>query len=233
MEKKFGLIGKGISYSKSKWIFEQYYKYDKDLNYEIYDIDKLDKEFLLKFDGLNVTTPYKIEVMSLLDEIDTKAKEIGSVNCILNSNGKLIGYNTDYLGFDSLIRMGAKNMLLLGNGGVSKMIQWYCKRNNIGLTIVGRSDSNGYKDITYEELNDYSKYDYVVNATKFGILPPIDYTKVNKDARIIDLSYIDGNDDTVFIKEFLKNGYSSDKLEDGFGMLIRQALNSYKIWGIF
>lgn len=234
MEGKYGLIGHGIGYSKSKEIFDIYFEESRGLSYEIIDTDSINKELLLGYNGLNVTTPYKIEVMQYLDQIDEKAAEIGSVNCILNLNGKLIGYNTDYLGFDTLINIGAKNFLLLGNGGVSKMISWYCKRHNIGLTIIGRSDSNGYKDMIYEDLEDYSKYDYIINATKFGVLPPIDYSKVPFNTKIVDLSYTNSTDlnDTVFIKEFLNRGHSEDLCEDGFGMLNRQALESYKIWGI-
>lgn len=232
MERKYGLIGRGIEYSKSKWIFDNRFGIRKDLSYTIHDIGILDKDFLLKMNGFNVTTPYKVDIIKYLDSIDSLAEEIGSVNCVLNKDGKLIGYNTDYIGFDSLLRKNAKNILLLGNGGVAKMIRYYCKKNNIGLTIVGRKNSNEYKDITYEELNDYSKYDYIINATKFGILPPIDYKKVNRDTKIVDLSYINGDDYPIFIKEFLNNGHDEELVEDGFGMLVRQAFESYKIWGL-
>lgn len=231
MQRKFGLIGKNISYSKSKYLFELLY--DKnDYEYEIYDIDKIDKDFLLQLDGFNVTTPYKIEIIKYLDEINPIANEIGSVNCVKNVNNNLVGYNTDYVGFASLIENDVKKILLLGNGGVSNMIRWYCKKNNIELTVVGRSDSKNEKDIIYEELNDYSKYDCIINATKFGILPPIDYKNINKNTKIIDLSYIDGINNTIFIDEFLKNNHPKELCKDGFKMLIRQAYNSYKIWEI-
>ena len=232
MERKYGLIGKNITYSKSKWIFDSRFGIRKDLSYTIHDIDTLNKEFLLSMNGFNVTTPYKVEIIQYLDDIDLLAKEIGAVNCVLNKDENLIGYNTDYIGFDSLLRANAKNILLLGNGGVSNMIRYYCKKNNIGLTIVGRKDSKGYKDTTYEELENYSDYDYIVNATKYGILPPIDYKKVNTNSKIIDLSYVDGDEYTTFINEFLKNGHDEELVEDGFGMLVRQAFESYKIWGL-
>ena len=79
--KKFGLIGKNISYSESKNIFDSYNF--NDASYNIYDVDTLDKNFLKTLDGFNVTTPYKVEIIKYLDEITLIAKSIGSINCVL------------------------------------------------------------------------------------------------------------------------------------------------------
>lgn len=223
--KKFGLIGKNISYSESKNIFNSY-NFD-DASYDVYDVDTIDKDFLKTLDGFNVTTPYKVEIIKYLDGLSPIAKEIGSVNCVVNINGELIGYNTDLLGFECLINKDVKNILLLGNGGVSKMVQYFCKLNNINLTIVGRENSNGYKDISYNELSDLSKYDCVINATKFNHVPDIDYTKIRKDAYIIDLAY-SLSKKTNFLKMFTLQ----TNVKDGYEMLKKQAYYSYKNWNL-
>ena len=223
--KKFGLIGKNISYSESKNIFNSYNF--EDASYDIYDVDTLDKDFLKTLDGFNVTTPYKVEIIKYLDSLSPIAKEIGSVNCVVNINGKLVGHNTDILGFECLINKDVKNILLLGNGGVSKMIQFFCKLNNINLTIVGRENSNGYKDISYNELTDLSKYDCVINATKFNHVPDIDYTKIRKDVYIIDLAY-SLSEKTNFLKVFTQQ----TNIKDGYEMLKKQAYYSYKNWNL-
>ena len=90
-------------------------------------------------------------------------------------------------------------------------------------------DKIGLYDTKFRIVSDY---DYIVNATKYGILPPIDYKKVNPNSKIIDLSYVDGDEYTTFINEFLKNGHDEELVEDGFGILVRQAFESYKIWGL-
>lgn len=223
--KKFGLIGKNISYSESKNIFNSY-NFD-DASYDIYDVDIIDKDFLKTLDGFNVTTPYKVEIIKYLDGLSPTVKEIGSVNCVVNINGELIGYNTDLLGFECLINKDVKNILLLGNGGVSKMVQYFCKLNNINLTIVGRENSNGYKDISYNELSELSKYDCVINATKFNHVPDIDYTKIRKDAYIIDLAY-SLSEKTNFLKMFT----TQTNVKDGYEMLKKQAYYSYKNWNL-
>lgn len=223
--KKFGLIGKNISYSESKNIFDSYNF--NDASYNIYDVDTLDKNFLKTLDGFNVTTPYKVEIIKYLDEITLIAKSIGSINCVLNKGGKLIGYNTDILGFEKLIPNTTKHILLLGNGGVSKMVKYFCNVNNIKLTIVGRENSNNYKDITYTKLKDYTKYDCIVNATKFNVIPDIDYTKIQDDVYIIDLAY------SLYEKtNFLKMFTSQTNVKDGYEMLKKQAYYSYKIWNL-
>ncbi len=99
----YGLIGESLSHSKSKEIHELL----ADYTYNLRDIknNELDEFFnLRKFKGINVTIPYKEVSMKYLDEIDELAKEIGAVNTIVNRKGRLIGYNTDYLGFDLQFR---------------------------------------------------------------------------------------------------------------------------------
>ena len=218
--KDYGLIGKDIRYSSSKQLFKNIF--DSDL-YDIIDTDNISKELLLEYKGLNVTTPYKIEIIKYLDELDPLVEDIGSVNCIKNDNGTLIGYNTDYLGFSkSLEDKDIKSMLVLGNGGVVRMIRRYCRDHDIDLTICGRS---GEYDVDYEHV-DYD-YDCIVNATKFGVVPPIDYDKIKEDTLAFDLCY---GSDTAFIIECRKHDHLKNM--NGAFMLFEQAYESYRIWNL-
>ena len=121
---KYGLLGERLGHSFSKEIHEQISNYQ----YEITEVpfDKFD-EFMTKHDfiAINVTIPYKEKVIPYLDYIDDSAKKIGAVNTIVNKNGKLYGYNTDYLGLRDLvltnnIEVKNKKVLVLGTGGTSK-----------------------------------------------------------------------------------------------------------------
>lgn len=230
MTRKFGLIGANIGYSRSKIIFEDIVK--DDATYEIVDVNEISRELLLRYDGLNVTTPYKVEVMSYLDDVDGVASKIGSVNCIKNDNRYLIGYNTDYYGFGKCISDSIKSMIVLGNGGVVKTIKTYCLNNNIALVVCGREESKNYYDMTYNELNMYKclDVDCIVNATKHGCLPPIEYNNINENTFVFDLAYnIDGSK-TDFMKKCEENGIKN--IIDGRRMLHWQAIKSYEIWKI-
>jgi len=220
--KEYGLIGKNIGYSSSKKLFHSIF--DDTHQYDLIDTDEVSKDLLLEYKGLNVTTPYKIEIIKHLDRLVPLAEEIGSVNCIKNEDGTLVGYNTDYNGFyKSLCDKDIKSMLVLGNGGVTKMIKQYCKDHYINLTVCGRS---GDYDISYDNIISYD-YDCIVNATKFGVVPPIDYDKIKKDTLAFDLCY---GEDTSFIKECRKHGHLNNM--NGAFMLFEQAYESYRIWNL-
>ena len=231
---KFGLVGKSIGYSYSNNLFFEVFADDPNLDYLIYDTDKIEKSKLLKFNGLNVTTPYKKVIINYLDEIDELANEIQSVNCLKIENQKIKGYNTDYYGFSKSLETfpNIKTMLLLGNGGVSSTIEKYCKDHNINLTICARRTSKSKFDICYEDLEDLN-FDCIVNATKFGVLPPIKYENIPTGILLFDLCYsFIPNEPTDFIYECIKYGNNKNTCLDGSTMLYNQAIQSYKIWGL-
>ena len=126
MEKIFGILGCGISYTRSPELHAQLGGYD----YKVFDIKKEQlEEFFQKknFSGINVTVPYKTECIKYLDKISDEAEAIGAVNTIVNENGVLVGYNTDYYGFikqaESIgVDYKGKTALVLGNGGASKAV---------------------------------------------------------------------------------------------------------------
>ena len=191
---KYGLIGKSLSHSKSKEIHELLSRYE----YNLRNIDENELSSFFKdknFKGINVTIPYKETSMKYLDEIDDLAKEIGAVNTIVNRNGRLIGYNTDYLGFNySINKFGInlknKKVLILGSGGASKMLQKFLLDKGVkDFVVISRSGENNYNNI-----KKFYDYNVIINATPIGMYPnnmesKINLEKFNKLEAVIDLIY--------------------------------------------
>ena len=175
---EYGLIGEKLSHSYSKEIHESLGRYQ----YELKEIEK-DRisDFLTNkdFKGINVTIPYKETVIPFLDVIDDKAKEIGAVNTIVNRDGLLYGYNTDFYGMLSLIRksgfdLSESRVLILGTGGTSKTAMAVCNFLK-AKEIVRVSRHEGGDAITYEKaLSDYTSVDFIINTTPAGMYPKID-----------------------------------------------------------
>lgn len=195
---KYGLIGEKLGHSYSKVIHELlgYYSYDlKEIPKDELDAYITSKDYL----GLNVTIPYKQDVMKHLDYIDEGAKEIGAVNTIVNTDGKLSGYNTDFYGLKKLIEstgedLSGSKVLILGTGGTSKTARAVVR--SLGATniiVVGRSAKEG--SITYEEAyKDHTDADYIVNTTPAGMYPnigvaAIDLSQFNKIRLVVDVVY--------------------------------------------
>ena len=127
---EYGLIGEKLPHSFSMLIHPQFFGY----SYELKELQSAElKAFFEKrdFKGINVTIPYKRDVMEFLDDISQEARKIGAVNTVVNKNGKLIGYNTDCIGLKNLIlRCGSienKTVAVLGSGGTSKTANYVCK----------------------------------------------------------------------------------------------------------
>jgi shikimate dehydrogenase len=163
MEKIFGLIGSTVSHSFSKSYFDEKFFREglRDYHYELFPLSKIqDIEKLIKenkaLSGLNVTLPYKEQVLKFLNEIDPAAKEIGAVNVIKVENGKLKGFNTDSDAFyETIERWLPKDKtfkaLVLGSGGSSKAVRQALNKLTIPFKIVSRDKANG--DYSYEEIN--------------------------------------------------------------------------------
>lgn len=113
----------------------------------------------LKFEGFALSMPHKIEVIPYLDQIDEAAKEIGAVNTVINKNGKLIGYNTDWIGVRDYFMGLVKELTILGDGGFSKAVQYTCKIKNIPFKVITRKDWNLISDLD----------GYVFNATPVDV----------------------------------------------------------------
>ncbi len=194
----FGLIGEHLSHSYSKEI----HNLITDDEYELKEIapDKLD-EFMnsRNFQGINVTIPYKEKVIPYLDYVSDDALEIGAVNTVVNKNGKLYGYNTDFYGMKaSFIRCGFdfnnKKILITGTGGTSKTA--YAVSKSMGAkTVCFTSRRPRNNVLSYDEI--YKKcvdFDYIINTTPVGMYPetgfsPVDITKFSNVDGVFDVIY--------------------------------------------
>ncbi|NCN07256.1 shikimate dehydrogenase [Candidatus Falkowbacteria bacterium] len=136
--------------------------------------------------GCGVSMPHKVEVMKYLDEIDDVAKKIGAINTIVNNDGKLTGYNTDFFGAKKIIsetyNLSGKKVLIIGAGGVSRAIIMALKENGAGeIFIANRNESKAetlatefeLTTLPYDKINDFSA-DLLVNATAVGMSPDVD-----------------------------------------------------------
>lgn len=251
MEKKrnkvFGLLGKNISYSFSRGYFAK--KFDKlhleNYQYKNFDIQEITtfpsigkKEELLA--GMNVTIPYKEEVIKYLNELDKTAEEIGAVNTIkILKNGSLKGYNTDVVGFENSILPHLKEhhkfALILGTGGASKAIAYALNKNNIKYKFVSRKPS-GEREISYEALTEelISKFHIIINCTPIGtspdihLSPKIPYQYLTEKHLLFDLIY------NPEISTFLSKGKEKGAaIKNGYEMLEMQAEESWRIWNEF
>jgi shikimate dehydrogenase len=240
--KTYGLIGYPLEHSFSgKYFTEKFEKENiPDCEYRLFPLEYI-KEFeeLKKQDiaGLNVTIPYKEQVISYLDELDEHAKAIGAVNVIQFENGKTKGYNSDYYGFkDSLVKFLPSELrskaLILGTGGASKAVKQVLLDLSIPYQVVSRK--KGY-DFTYEELNStpeiLSDIHLIINTTPLGTFPKVDekpalpYKSINRNHYCYDLVY--NPSETAFMKAATAQGAKSI---NGLEMLIGQAEKSWEIW---
>ena len=238
---KFGLIGKDISYSFSKKFFTQKFINDglNNCSYENYDISSISELLEVindtKIKGLNVTIPYKESVIELLNHIDPIAKKIGAVNTIkIDKQNKLLGYNTDYIGFKQSLESNISNQkraLILGTGGASKAIVYALKTLNIKTLLVSRK--NREKCITYEDVSNQIIKDHtiIINCTPLGTYPNIEecpkipYKYITERHLCYDLIYNPIKTKFLILSE--KKGAS---IINGNEMLENQAIESWKIW---
>ena len=175
---KYGLIGEKLSHSFSKEIHESLGGYE----YEIVEIPRDGLDAFMKkhdFTAINVTIPYKEEVIPYLDFVSDRAREIGAVNTIVNKGGKLFGYNTDFSGMTDLINsagieISGKKVLIAGTGGTSKTS--YAVVRALGAREIyklSRSEKEGA--ITYGEAYEkHSDAEIIINTTPSGMFPNID-----------------------------------------------------------
>ena len=195
---KCALIGKPLGHSYSKEIHALIAPY----SYDLVELDESEVAPYLKkrdFDGINVTIPYKQTVMPLLDEISDEAKKIGAVNTIVNEDGRLVGYNTDFAGMRALILkngidVSGKKALVLGTGGTSKTATEVLKSLGAGEVIkVSRTAKDGA--VSYEDAyKKHSDAKVIVNATPVGMYPhenekPVDIDRLPRVNAIINAIY--------------------------------------------
>lgn len=230
----FGIIGKPLGHSFSARFFsEKFLREQIDAEYSMYPLETIDavRPLLDRLDGMNVTIPYKVQVIPFLDRLDDTARAIGAVNVICRH----VGYNTDCLGFmDSirpLLRPADKQALVLGSGGASKACVYGLQQLGLSVHIVSRQSERG---ISYDRANRLiaqGEVQVIVNATPVGMsphveeCPPIDYTRLQPDMLLFDCIY--NPEETLFLHKGKQYGC---RTQNGMEMLLGQARAAWKIW---
>lgn len=242
----YGLVGYPLKHSFSRAFFTEKFKKEKIdavyLNFEIENISLFTDIIKLHptLKGLNVTIPYKEKVIPFLDEIDSRAQEIGAINVIkvLHENGKtrLIGYNSDIIGFQNSIspiinRDIHNKALILGTGGASKAVFNGLKALGIESIFVSRTPKAG--QLAYQEINQdiINNYKVIVNTSPLGTFPNINdapdlpYHLLTNDHVLYDLVYNPAE------TKFLQLGKQQNAtIKNGAEMLELQARAAWEIW---
>lgn len=243
---KYGLLGYPLGHSFSKDYFNQKFEAEnidaKYVNFEIPNIK--DIKNVLKENpelrGLNVTLPYKEQVIPFLDDLDGDARVIGAVNVIKFvgtrfGGTKLVGYNSDILGFkrsiEPLLNDTHRKALILGTGGASKAVFQGLKQLGVEATLVSRKHKEGcitYEDITADTMRERT---VIVNTTPLGMFPNINscpnipYDCLTSGHLLYDLLY--NPDETLFMKRGKEYGAAT---KNGLEMLLLQAFAAWEIW---
>lgn len=240
--KRFGLVGRNISYSFSPTYFKS--KFEKEgldnytyTNFDIEDISQLREiiEKTKRLKGLNVTIPYKEDVIPLLDKVSKTAAVIGAVNTIVISKKGTKGYNTDHYGFrkalEPLLQPHHIKALILGTGGASKAVAYALRSMKIEYDFVSRRATDVI--YAYSDLNSgiFQDYQIIINTTPLGTFPdmkecpPINYDCFTPEHIAFDLVY--NPEVTEFMKRAAQNGAVTT---NGYDMLVHQAEKAWKIW---
>ena len=231
---RYGLIGEKLGHSFSKDIHERI----ADYTFDLIPLSKEEfKTFMEKkeFTALNVTIPYKKDVIPYLDEMDEHAKAIGAVNTIVNRDGKLKGYNTDFTGFLYMVKkhnvhMEGKKVLIIGNGGASAAIQAVVQHESAGsMVIVDVVPGNGA--ISYDEMfSSHLDAEIIINTSPIGRYPrignaPIDISMFHKCEAVLDVIY-----NPILTRLCFEAQEMDIKRVNGLEMLIAQAKQSVEFF---
>lgn len=244
--RRFGLIGFPLSHSFSKKFFTAKFEREgiADCEYELYPIEHIGRfsELISKIEflnGLNVTIPYKLDIMPYLNEIDEAALVIGAVNCVQINHGEegrfLKGYNTDAYGFEQSLRPMLADVkykaLVFGDGGAAKAVKYVLEKLDIPYLVVSRKSTE--ENITYNQVNEelIAEYKLLINTTPLGMSPNYDsapdipYDTLSSEHLAYDLVY--NPEETAFLAKAKKQGA---KVKNGLEMLYLQAERSWEIW---
>ena len=247
MKRLLGLIGYPLSHSFSENYFREKFLLEKitQWEYRAFPIQSIAQFDTLLTDyptleGLNVTIPYKEQIIPFLDDLSDTAREISAVNTIqIHRKGDKIhktGHNTDVYGFAKTLDRcdihGGIKTLILGTGGASKAVEWVLKKRGCEVVFASRK-TNKENSISYAELEKISlkNFQLIVNTTPLGMYPNteekpvIPYHTASTDHVFIDLIYNPA--ETAFMKNGKKAGA---KVVNGLYMLQQQAERAWKIW---
>ena len=229
---KFALIGHPVSHSFSaQYLNSRFQNEGIDAHYELIDLPDIDEFIALarsgKYQGFNVTIPHKRTIIPYLDSLSPEAAAVGAVNVIQIKDNKLIGHNTDIIGFrntfEPMLKPNHSHAVILGTGGASQAVQYVLNKLNIPFRLV-----------THKELdtNTITKLaPIIINTTPLGMhphtntIPNIDYSQITPDHLIYDLVY--NPTETRFLQLAKQQGATT---QNGLAMLYAQADAALKIW---
>lgn len=240
--RRYGLLGRTLKHSFSERYFAEKFSRlgIKDAVYQNFELDAIDELPRLLAEqaglkGLNVTIPYKEEVVPFLTEKSDVVEAIGACNTIRIEGRKLSGYNTDVVGFRKTIepqlKPHHKKALVLGTGGASKAVGYVLSQLGLEYDLVSRKKAEGqcgYEDLGQELL---STHHLIINTTPLGMYPnvdadpPVPYEFITPQHFLFDLIYNPAK--TKFLAEGEKQGA---QICNGHQMLIEQAEESWRIW---
>lgn len=249
---KYTLIGHPLAHSMSPFIHQKLFEISGiNAEYNCTDISRNDFEDkiseLSMLDGFNVTIPYKTEVIPHLDILDETAERYKSVNCVHNNNGRLIGYNTDCDGFLRSLKDFPlnKNVLLLGCGGVGRMIAIEAILHGATLTIAIIEEAREIAKTLLDEISQISpdsnvqliamdeingEFDLLINATPVGMYPranacPVSEKVISRCENVFDAIY-----NPVKTKLITTAQGLGKRAVGGMAMLVLQAVKAHEIW---
>ena len=228
----FALIGHPVSHSFSaQYLNARFKNEDIEAHYELIDMPDLSQFPDLvrsdKYDGFNVTIPHKKAIIPYLDELSPEAKAVGAVNVIEISNNKLIGHNTDIIGFHNtltpLLKPYHTHAVILGTGGASQAVQYVLNKLNIPFQLITHAqlDTNTITQLA----------PIIINTTPLGMhpntdtAPNIDYNQLTDKHLLYDLVY--NPTETKFLRLGAQHGATT---QNGLAMLHSQADAALKIW---
>ncbi len=220
--KKYGLIGKDISYSLSPFIHNFLIsKYNLDAKYELIDVDNLKEVDFSKYSGLNVTTPYKEEILNFFND----KSNLKIVNTLKDKDA----FNTDIRAFDKFFKRNIKKtkaVAILGNSATCKMLKKYFESNDVEVYIFSRT-----KGISYDDILKYD-FDFLINTTPLGQgkyegVSPIKEEVLNK----LKINFVlDFNYNPINTKLLIDSKKNKIKSFSGLEILVLQAIYSFQIF---
>ncbi len=239
--KLYGLIGYPLSHSFSKKYFDEKFLKDgiSDASFQNFSIENIsllhDVLANKNLCGLAITIPYKKAVIDFLYNSTDAVKQMGACNCIKIKDGKLLGYNTDVIGFEKSFIKQLKphhsKALILGTGGAAAAVEFVLQKLKIGYEFVSRRKAG--TQFVYSELNEniLNNYSIIINASPIGTYPDVNeapaipYQFINSQHYLFDLVYNPA--ETKFL-QFAKQNNAT--IQNGYEMLELQAEENWKIW---
>jgi shikimate dehydrogenase len=240
--KRYGLIGYPLGHSfSSKYFSEKFHREGiTDCRYDLFPIESIQSLPALlnqypDLRGLNVTIPYKKDILQYLTDKSNLPAGISACNCVKIVGSNLVGYNTDVTGFllslRPLLQTNHQKALILGNGGATVAVKYALEQSGISYNVVSRNKKGA--DLQYSDLNAdiISSHHLIINTTPLGthphpeLFPEIPYEQLSDQHLLYDLVY------NPTVTTFMQKGAARGAVvKNGYDMLVIQAEESWKIW---